>query len=77
MYENITPVDKDIDENDNPFVSLLNKVNVVKPRDGRIFSGKLIKIQGSHLIFEMRSGLKLVLHTHEVMSAFEIKPRRE
>lgn len=74
MIEKSRIVNKDFEE--SPFASLLNKVTVVKPRDSRPFSGMLKGIKGQHLAFEMRSGMRVVLHADDILSIFEVVPRR-
>lgn len=61
---------------ENPFESLLDKIIIFRQRDGKESSAKLLRIQGQRLVFERRSGSIIIIHADDIVSAYELAPRR-
>ena len=58
------------------FEPLVDRINIIQPRNGPEFSAKLKKIQGNHLVFERRNGTTVIIHEDDILSISELAARR-
>ena len=56
---------------------MLDRILVVKPRDGEPFSGMLKRIQNTRLVFMKRNGASVIIDQDAILSAFEVHPRSD